>query len=612
MEGINIGIEKPCDYPVIENGKLSRSLEYGKDRYFPMSLGQHATYMCNYGYSTPSGSPQVHMVCSERGWLPQPKCLKKCQNIHLDNGYFPLERKTFRLQEKVTYTCHTGFVTPEGQETGEVQCQKSGWTPPPKCITIECEMLTWPYGDFYPEKDKYHNGDVVKFTCANNYIRVGPASTQCYYFGWFPSAPECKVKARGCGPPPEITNGIIAGGSGEQYRHGDRKQYECNIKFKLVGSKEIECVDGQWSSLPSCIDPYPQCVFPTHVELVHNQPFSTRRDIRSRRVINYKCTSADKSIKQATCVSGKWSPEIECTEMPCGSFPKVANAQVEGRNKKIYEPGETIRYQCDAGFLAVGSPEIICRKGNWTAPPFCDDVSCGAAPEIPNAYITSPQEERYLPGARVQYECESNFQMMGGNYVTCTDREWSQAPTCRGKSVKCGPPPVIENGDLLSFARQEYSHGEILEYKCPNLYILKGPQFIMCTNGQWTSPPVCLVACTASEEDMARNNIELKWLERPKLYSTSGDYIEFRCRRGYVEDPASSPFRVQCMEGRLEYPQCKSETLPKLTLTKWTSGLKRFLAKKLQTEDNTQANHKKMAKLTIYFQYELFISHIMR
>ncbi|XP_009989548.1 PREDICTED: complement factor H-related protein 3-like, partial [Tauraco erythrolophus] len=59
------------------------------------------------------------------------------------------------------------------------------------------------------------------------------------------------------------------------------------------------------------------------------------------------------------------------------------------------------------------------------------DVSCGAAPEIPNAYIASTQQERYLPGARVHYTCERNFQMMGGNYVTCSNGEWSQAPTCR-------------------------------------------------------------------------------------------------------------------------------------------------------------------------------------
>lgn len=59
-------------------------------------------------------------------------------------------------------------------------------------VAIECEMLTLPNGDFSPKEGKYHSGDVVKFTCANNYVRVGPASTQCYYFGWFPSPPVCK------------------------------------------------------------------------------------------------------------------------------------------------------------------------------------------------------------------------------------------------------------------------------------------------------------------------------------------------------------------------------------------------------------------------------------
>lgn len=61
------------------------------------------------------------------------------------------------------------------------------------------------------------------------------------------------VSVKGCGPPPEIPSGSIVDGSVEQYQHGDRKQYECNGDFKLVGSKEIECIDGQWSSLPSCI-----------------------------------------------------------------------------------------------------------------------------------------------------------------------------------------------------------------------------------------------------------------------------------------------------------------------------------------------------------------------
>ncbi|XP_067996989.1 complement factor H isoform X1 [Melanerpes formicivorus] len=920
-------VQKKCDYPAIENGRLSSSLEYYRYFYFPMMAGQHIDYYCFPGYSTPTGESWVRAACTGGDWSPEPKCLKQCyirdpengyflhgrndpykegerakytcdinyytehengevtctkddwspppkcirkkmcQKTDFDNGYFTARKQTFALEEVVRYSCHPGFVTLKGEEKGTVRCRDKGltplpkcikscnapyldilnypanktlfipedtieyaclegyqtanktptgttrcgingeWSPTPQCLAIECEMPSLPNGDFSPKMGVYHNGDVVNFTCANNYVRLGPASAQCYYFGWFPSPPLCKASPTGCGPPPEITNGTITEGIVEQYQHGARMQYECNIEFKLVGSKEIECVDGQWSSPPSCIedktpcrspsslpnvvlyqqdqpqfshgdevicgckkhfrsskgkkirclngewkpfplcaDPYPQCALPRDVELVRNNRASKmRQESELPAIIHYKCTSADKSTKQAICVSGKWSPEIECgavktlcppppqvpgaqqitvgknykngskipfsclesfqliganeitcvegkwqspphcvarsclppqppecadgsrletqhleikkngeriyldgarlkyfprsgykllgppvitcsmgnwtsapicLEMPCGSIPKVANAQAEGRDKETFEPGETINYRCDAGFLVVGSPEIICREGNWTAAPFCKDVACGAPPEIPSADITSVQKERYLPGARVHYECKSRFQVLDENYITCTNGEWSKPPACRditcepppeiaggtvqgakkaryvpgenaryqcwqglemsgtatvtchngtwtelpkckGITRTCGPPPVIENGDLLSFPMQEYPQGTTLTYKCPSFYNLEGSPNITCNNGQWTRPPVCLVACTASAEDMNTNNIELKWSNKKKLYATSGDVIEFRCKRGYMEDPASSPFRVLCMEGILEYPQCK-------------------------------------------------------
>ncbi|NXC09110.1 CFAH factor, partial [Orthonyx spaldingii] len=917
-------VRKPCDYPDIENGRLSRSQEYYRYSGFPKRFGQTVDYHCLDGYSTPTGEYWVRITCSVGGWSPEPKCLKKCsirevenvyfpyhgrvdfykegervsygcytdyqaeheevtctrngwappprctrkkkcENIIFENGYLNSGSRTFNLKQTILYRCHTGFVTPEGQEMGHTRCQESGWTPPPKCIKsckasghiliyhtnktvfmpedtieysclegykttnnmptdttmcgkngewspapqcheIECALPLLRNGDFSPKEDKYRSGDVVKFTCANKYIRVGPASTQCYDFGWFPAPPVCKASVTGCGPPPEIANGGVVDDSVEQYQHGDRKQYECNGEFKLVGSKEIECVDGQWSPPPSCIedrtpcespssipnvllrqadqtqyshgdevicrckpgsdnteemkikclngewkplpicaDAYPRCVIPEDVELVCSGQYAMSRSKSGfHQVIHYRCTSADENIKQATCVSGRWIPEIACTaeegmcppppqvpgaqqttvgrnyrngskaafscpegfqlmgtkeitciegkwqspphcvekpclppqslecadaprlenpnlkieregktiylagarfkyvsrsgymldgpterncsmgkwtaapsclEMPCESVPKVANSQFEGRKKRFYEPGETIRYQCNSGFLTVGSPEIICKQGNWTAPPFCQDVSCGAAPEIPNGRVVSAPLERYLPGARVHYQCESNFQITGGNYVVCSNGQWSQAPVCRdvtcepppeiaggriedvkksryfpgesakyqcwenfkmtgapavvcqngtwtelpickGQAGRCGTPPRIESGDLLSFAKPEYRQGDTVEYKCPNFYILKGSPTITCLNGQWTSPPVCLVACTASEEDMDRNNIELKWVAKTKLYSTSGDFIEFSCKPGYLKDPSTPDFRVQCMEGTLQYPRC--------------------------------------------------------
>uniref|UniRef100_A0A803XU78 Complement factor H n=1 Tax=Meleagris gallopavo TaxID=9103 RepID=A0A803XU78_MELGA len=848
-------IEKPCDYPAVDNIMLSRNWQ---QNYFPMRIGQTIYYGCRQGYLTPTEQYWIQIVCSPGGWKPEPQCLKicdvrylengvmqsnwrryykegerakyfcntnyrtdsedgeitctkngwsptprcirkeTCQYVDLTNGYFLKNKATFDIGETVTYRCYNDFVTPERQEIGEIQCQVAGWSPPPKCIqfcktpqtrvltdcttrkiylpgdtleyacheqyhtadnmptgttmcgvngewkpapqcvAIECELPELSNRVVHPAKSRYYNGDVVKFSCIDNHVRVGPASAQCYYFGWFPSPPTCKVNPRGCGPPPEVTNGNVTGSFLEWYPNGNRMEYECDTQFKLVGSKEIECLDGEWSSPPSCIEdkmpcgspssipnivlqqqyrvqfshgeevtyrckqgsgnasrmrtkclngewkPSPLCNAPSHQcvppeDIVVVRTNSLRKAKETELYLTYKCKQADRQLKQATCVSGKWSPEIQCTgestcppppqlpnankipvgrnykngskiafsclegfhliganeitcingkwqsppycvekpcsppqlienaddfrlvnqnlkmekegktvylagavvkfichsgfelegpseincsmgnwsssptcsEMSCGSIPNVHNSATEGRNKEVYEPGETIRYQCDEGFEAVGLPEIICRKGNWSTPPFCEDVTCEAPPEIHSANIISTQQQRYLPGARVQYECDSNFQITGVNYVTCTNGQWSQTPTCkdmrcgpppeiaggkvhgvkkskylpgetakyacwegfrmtgastvgcqngtwtelptcRGKSGKCGPPPEIEYGDILSFPKAEYSQGETLKYKCPNLYILEGSQQIRCINGQWTNPPVCL------------------------------------------------------------------------------------------------------------------------
>ncbi|XP_067391171.1 complement factor H-like [Emydura macquarii macquarii] len=771
-------------------------------------LNEKATYRCQIDYTTPEGNETGEIQCLEEGWSPFPECIKTCRRPAFEHIHFHTSKAVFLPENILEYECAGGYQTVNKISIGHTVCGINGWTPEPQCLAIECEMLMLPHGEVFPKEDKYLDGDVVTFSCANRYTRVGPDSAQCYYFGWSPAPPTCKVEIKACGPPSSIINGNIISELHEKYQHGDSVEYDCNLRFKMIGSKNIECIDGEWSSspscieeektcvrppsivkggainvnqnqyfhgdsveygcegnleivgtntikclsgewtsLPSCADPSVLCVIPRNLENIRFLSiYNWQKNFYHKDVVRYRCNSDVKKLKQTVCEYGKWSPKPECIEnkrkcppppqlpgsskitekrsyeigekitfvclqnfklhgmkeimcedgkwqspprcveeksclqpyptengeilslenqslriekpgpvtypngttlkyscnagfvlrgpsevtcnmekwtsspacieMPCRDAPNVPHAWAEGSIKANYEPGETVRYQCHPGFIAVGSQDVTCRRGQWTQLPKCQDATCGDPPAIPNADIIDLRDRRYWPAERVQYQCREGFESRGLNDVTCINREWSQPPTCedmmcgpapavlngqilghgkqkylpgervryrcqQGLSLigsqtvtcqkkkwseppecreaggKCGPPPYIDNGDIVSFPLKQYISNSTVEYKCKSLHILEGSQSVRCDSGQWTDPPVCLEPCTATPEDMERNNIQLRWTYEKKLYVLPGDFVQFVCKRGYKLDPISSGLRVQCLDGRLEYPKCK-------------------------------------------------------
>uniref|UniRef100_A0A674JFM7 Sushi domain-containing protein n=1 Tax=Terrapene triunguis TaxID=2587831 RepID=A0A674JFM7_9SAUR len=457
--------------------------------YLTHFLGVSIYYGCLDGYVSESETTWPMITCTRTGWSPAPKCLKKCSTGHLENGRFlPGYRNTYKEGDEISYECSDNLRT-------KVTCTKNGWSPTPSCTshTIECEMLRLAHGQVSPPKAKYDNGDVVTFSCAKSHKRVGPDSSQCYYFGWFPASPTCKEETKACGPPPSITNGNIISELHEEYEHGDSVEYDCDLRFKIIGSRKIECIDGEWTSLPSCTEEEKTCGLPPPIAKgkavnIDNHQYGhgetvdyeceknyvmvgpktvkclsgkwislpscadqsatcglpenfeniailqtpiKKRIYKHKAPISYKCKTDGTNFIQSTCKYGEWTPKLDCIERKCPPPPQLPGA-IKITETRNYENGEKIAFTCLKAFEHQGVKEIMCENGKWQSPPRCVEMPCTDVPNIINAQTEGRVKNSYEPGETVRYQCHPGFTISGSSDVTCKAGKWSTQPVCEG------------------------------------------------------------------------------------------------------------------------------------------------------------------------------------
>ncbi|CAH6787703.1 Cfh [Phodopus roborovskii] len=539
-----------------ENGRIvSSAAEPDQEYYF----GQVVRFACNAGFKV-EGQKEIH--CSENGlWSHEkPRCVEiSCTPPEVKNGQAISKKPVYKENERYQYKCNRGF---EFKERGDALCTASGWSPQPSCEEMTCKPPYIPNGVYTPHRIKHRAGDDIRYTCTSGFH---PATREtvvtCTSTGWIP-APRCSLKP--CDFPQIKTGGLYYE---ERYRPyfpaaiGKYFSYFCNSGYVTPSGSYwdyIRCTTQGWEPAVPCLR---VCSFPyvDHGALLERKAsYVQDQSVRIQCYPGYGLPNGQDTI---TCTENGWSPQPKCIRVrtDCDSLPRFENAILTEEKKASYRSGEQVTFKCAPSYQMNGSNIVTCVNRTWIGELVCKDTSCGDPPHVENATIVTRPMAKYPTNERVRYECNKPFELFGEEEVMCQNGIWTEPPKCKDSTGKCGPPPPINNGDITSFPLSVYAPLSSVEYQCQSLYQLQGNKEITCTNGEWSAPPKCLHACVISEDIMKRHNITLRWMENQKLYSQSGDYVEFTCISGYKQTNPSPPFRTMCIDGHINYPSCSKK-----------------------------------------------------
>ncbi|XP_054838003.1 complement factor H-related protein 1-like [Eublepharis macularius] len=419
------------------------------------------------------------------------------------------EKVAYQKSDRVQYRCYPGYAL-EGPDW--ITCEGPQWTSPPKCLAscsitrqqLEAKNLLLSGG-----RRRSHvigNNQTLEFLCREGYILSAPSVRKCIDGNM--DLPSC-ISERGkkCSRPPSVANGDTITLSQKEYTSGSSVEFRCQRYYAMEGHSRSFCDNGNWTKVPVCLEP---CVI-SLAEL-------------ERRKMGVKLRSNEDEFQTL------YLPHGDSVEFNC-------------------KPGHSL-----ATNLSQSAFEIQCRGGPIVYPE-CKAIKCDP-PRLANGTFR-PERTVYQDGDLIKIECDHRVQTAETQTIAeCTRNGWSPPPQCNAGG-NCGHPPSIQNGDVLNPLQAQYAPGTTLQYKCQFLYVMNGNSQVRCENGHWTEAPTCIDAtCTISEVDMAQNNIQLKWTNDKKLYSESGDAVEFICKWHYRKDPSSPPFRTQCIEGKVTYPRC--------------------------------------------------------
>ncbi|OCT85311.1 coagulation factor XIII B chain [Xenopus laevis] len=494
--------ENGCDLPVVENGKIAQYYYVFKKFYFPMKEGKKLSLSCAAGYSTQSGKQEEQITCKGVAWEPASLCFKKCIKPSLNHGNVHNPKDSYKFLERAHYSCLEGYVTVSGNQTEEVQCLANGWSSQPECHQISdgCEAPRLYNGHYTTTKRAFHVKEILQYQCDEGYGTPSGRTadeTECLLRGWS-SVPQCTKQS--CKELQPVQNGGFYPVKA-MYVDRDVVQFFCTEGYILRDSELIQCYSFGW---------YPE------------------------------------------------PPSCEEKSNKCPPPPRPAHI-ILLTDPAVHRNGDSARYECDYNYMLIGSEEIYCENGRWTAPPSCvelkEKLKCAPPPYVENGEVML-QAEVYYSGDRVNFQCAEGYEIQGSSEIICKMGKWPEPPKCKAKSDFCQIPPPLTNGELIDLPSLSYKNSESVEYRCKSYHLMEGPKTVNCTHGKWTELPTCLEPCTVSVDLMRQRNLELKWSFEMDTYFLHGDMIEFVCKDDLDMSEHPEGLKGMCQRGNIRYPTC--------------------------------------------------------
>uniref|UniRef100_A0A2K6GAT7 Complement C3d receptor 2 n=1 Tax=Propithecus coquereli TaxID=379532 RepID=A0A2K6GAT7_PROCO len=571
-----------CSRPSIPGGYIS------KDSRPPYRHGDSVTFACKTNFTMKGNKSVWCQTNAKWGPTPLPTCESdfplECSPLPtIPNGHHTGENVgPIAPGLSVTYSCEPGYLL-----LGEkiIRCLSSGaWSAvAPTCKEARCQPPGRLLNGQIKTPPNLRVGVTVNFSCNEGYRLQGQASSRCVIAGeqavWT-KMPECKEIF--CPPPPPIVNGRHTGSSSANIPYGRTVTYTCDpdpeegVKFILIGENIIRCTTdsqktGAWSG------PAPRCELSTSAvhcprpQILRGKMLTAQKDQYTYNdTVVFACLSGFtlKGSEQIRCnARGTWEPSAPVCEKECQAPPEILNGKKEDRHMVHFDPGTSIKYSCDIGYVLVGEESIHCTPdGVWTpTAPKCKEAECKPTGK---KLFTKPQNQFIRP--HVNPFCKEGYRLGESVYEMCEDTTpwFMEIRVCN--EITCPPPPVIHHGTHTGSSSEDVLYGTIVTYTCnpgPERGVpfnLIGESTIRCISdaqnrGTWSGPaPRCILSLPAvqcSHVHLA-NGYKISGKEAPYSYN---DSVTFKCNNGFTLKGSS---QIRCKADNTwdpEIPVCEKE-----------------------------------------------------